>query len=62
MKKNYKALVIETKTIEFNLTATNKKDALRQVTDLVNNSIILEHKDVKKITKKEIKIKKNRKR
>lgn len=62
MKKNYKALVIETKIIEFNLTATNKKDALRQVTDLVNNSIILEHKDVKKITKKEIKIKKNRKR
>lgn len=62
MKKNYKALVIETKIIEFNLTATNKKDALRQVTDLVNNSIILEHKDVKKITKKEIKIKKNRKK
>lgn len=60
MKKNYKALVIETKTIEFNLTATNKKDALRQVTELVNNSIILEHKDVKKITKKEIKIKKQK--
>ena len=59
MKKNYKALVIETKIIEFNLTATNKKDALRQVTDLVNNSIILEHKDVKKITKKEIKIAKS---
>lgn len=61
MKKYYKAKVIETKITEFNVKASNKKDALRQVTDLINNSIILDHKDVKKVINKEIKIKRNRK-
>lgn len=60
MKKFYKAKVIETKITEFNVKASNKKDALRQVTDLINNSIILDHKDVKKVINKEIKIKRNR--
>ena len=61
MEKNYNAKVIEKKIIEFNLKASNKKEALRQVTDLINNSIILDHKDVKKVINKEIKIKRNRK-
>ena len=60
MKKNYNAKIIETKITEFNLKANNKKDALDQVTDLINNSIILEHKDVKKVTNREIRIKRNR--
>lgn len=60
MKKNYNAKIIETKITEFNLKANNKKDALEQVTDLINNSIILEHKDVKKVTNREIRIKRNR--
>ena len=40
MRKFYKAKVIETKITEFNVKASNKKDALRQVTDLINNSIM----------------------
>lgn len=60
MKKNYNAKIIETKITQFNLKANNKKDALDQVTDLINNSIILEHKDVKKVTNREIRIKRTR--
>lgn len=60
MNKKYTAKIIETKITEFNLKANNKNEALEQVTDLINNSIILEHKDVKKIVNRKIRIKRNR--